>query len=424
MALRTILNNAITAIFLLVIFAYYYLLLFKKQKLAKAAKKFSGISIIIPAHNEEKYLADTLRAVLDADFPGKKEVIVVDDGSQDKTYIIAKEFVKRFPAQAQAVKIIRTTHSGKSNSINKALKLAKYELVAVVDADSVIQEDSLLQAIKYLGDKKVAAVCSTVKVKNRKTFLGMWLHIEQLYNSLLRSLYSRVNVNIVAPGPLSIYKKKCLEEINGFGTKGYSEDVDVALRLIKAGYLIECSEQSVSETNMPVNPKGFARQRTRFARGWINIMKRHLRLDHTFMQIFTLPLAFFGYLQAVIMGLITLYNLVSGYITYFVSKGVWMSVGVLSFFFDWFSILGIIKWFIRIIAGTAPLTLFDIIGLSASLLVYPLYLLAIIRYDKKITIWHVIPLFFMFPFWLIIMIFYLLNIGEVFNKHQANIWTK
>jgi cellulose synthase/poly-beta-1,6-N-acetylglucosamine synthase-like glycosyltransferase len=424
MALKAILNNVITAIFLLVIFAYYYLLIFKKQKLAKAAKKFSGISIIMPAHNEENYIADTLRAVLDADFPGKKEVIIVDDGSQDKTYAVAKEFVKKFPAQSHAVRIIRTSHSGKSRSINKALKLVRYELVAIVDADSVIQKDSLVQAIKYLGDKKVAAVCSTVKVKNRKTFLGMWLHIEQLYNSLLRSLYSRVNVNIVAPGPLSIYKKKCLEEIGGFGTKGFSEDVDVALRLIKAGYLIECSDKSVSETNMPVSPKGFARQRTRFARGWINIMKRHLRLDHTFMQIFTLPLAFFGYLQAMIMGLITLYNLVSGYIMYFASKGVWLSAGVLKFFFDWFSILGIVKWFIRIISGTAPLTLFDVIGLSASLLVYPLYLLAIIRYDRKITLWHIIPLFFMFPFWLTIMIFYLLNIGEVFNRHQTNIWTK
>jgi len=200
--------------------------------------------------------------------------------------------------------------------------------------------------------------------------------------------------------------------------------VDIAVRLIKAGYKVECAEKSVSETNMPVTVKGFTRQRTRFARGWINILKRHLRLDHTFMQIFTLPLAFFGYLQAIIMGIIMLYNIISGYLIYFVSKGVWLSLPALGFFFDWFSILGIIKWFIRIIAGTSPLTLFDVIGLSASLLVYPLYFIAIIRYDKKITIWHIIPVFFLFPFWLIIMVFYILNIGEVFNKEQKNIWTK
>jgi len=414
MSLKTLLANAITAIFLIIIFSYYYLLLLKRQKQGKQ-KKFNGISIIIPAHNEEKYIADTLKSVLEADFPGKKEIIVVDDGSKDNTYAIAKKF---------NVKIIRTEHSGKSKSINRALKIAKYELVAVVDADSCIQKDALTQALKYLGDEKVAAVCSTVKVKNRKTFLGMWLHIEQLYNSLLRSLFSKVNVNIVAPGPLSIYKKKCLQKIGGFETKGYSEDVDVAVRLIKAGYFIRSAEKSISETNMPITAKGFARQRTRFARGWINILKRHLRLNHTFMQIYTLPLAFFGYLQAIVMGVITLYNLISGYLTYFVSRGVWLSWGVLSFFFDWFSILGIIKWFIRIITQAAPITAFDIIGLSASLLVYPLYFIAIVKYDKKITLWHIIPVFFLFPLWLVIMIFYLINIGEVFKKKQHNIWEK
>ncbi len=426
MNLQTILNTIITAIFLLIIFSYYYLLIFKKQKIGKSRKRFSGISIIIPAHNEEKYIADTLKSVLEADFPGKKEIIVVDDGSKDKTYRIAQQISKisKQSAKQVPIRIIRKKHTGKSNSINQALKTARYELVAVVDADSCIHKDALIEALKFLGDPKVAAVCSTVKVKNRHNFIGMWLHIEQLYSSLLRNLFSKVNVNLVAPGPLSIYKKEILEKIGGFETKGFSEDVDVALRLIKAGYRIESAEKSVSETNMPVNPKGFARQRNRFARGWINIMKRHLRLDHTFMQIFTLPIMFFGYLQSVIMGLISLYNLISGYITYFAARGIWMSTGVLKFFFDWFSIIGIIKWFIRIITGASPLTLFDVIGLSASLLSYPLFIMAIIKYDKKITLWHLVPLFFLFPYWFTIMIFYIINLGEVFNKEQKNIWTK
>ena len=76
------------------------------------------------------------------------------------------------------------------------------------------------------------------------------------------------------------------------------------------------------------------------------LLKRHLKLNHTFMQIYTLPLALFWYFQAIIMGAITIYNLTSGYITYFVSKGVWISLGVSYFFFEWFSIVGIIHWFI------------------------------------------------------------------------------
>jgi cellulose synthase/poly-beta-1,6-N-acetylglucosamine synthase-like glycosyltransferase len=415
MSIQTILTTIITAVFLLIIFSYYYLLLFKRKKEPVARKKFSSITIIIPAHNEEKYIAQTIESVLAADFEGKKEIIVVDDGSRDNTCRVAK----RFP-----VKIIRTKHSGKSKSINRALRIAKGELIAIVDGDSVIHKDALTEAVKYIPPDDIAAVCSTVKVKNRKSFIGIWLQMEQLYNSLLRGLFSKVNVNIVAPGPLSVYKKKCLLEIKGFETKGYSEDVDVAIRLIKAGYRVECAEKSISETNMPINVKGFIRQRTRFSKGWINILKRHLKLNHTFMQIYTLPLALFWYFQAIIMGAITLYNLISGYITYFVSKGVWLSLGVAYFFFEWFSIVGIIHWFIRVINGTSPLTIATIIGLSASLLVYPLYLLAIIRYDKKIDFRHLIAIFFMFPFWFILMMFYIINVKEVFIKHQRNIWDK
>ena len=175
---------------------------------------------------------------------------------------------------------------------------------------------------------------------------------------------------------------------------------------------------------MPIDLKGFFRQRTRFAKGWVNIFVKHLRINKTFMQIYTLPIMFFGYLQAVIMGVITLYNLISGYITYFASQGVYFSWGVAQFFFEWFSIVGIIKWMLRIMNGTDPLTIIAIIGLCSSLLIYPLYLLAIFRYDKKIDLLHIIPLVFMFPFWLVLMIIYIINIPEVFNKNQKNIWYK
>ncbi|KYK25717.1 hypothetical protein AYK26_01740 [Euryarchaeota archaeon SM23-78] len=421
MDIKTIATTIVTAIFLLIVLSYYYLLLFKRKKIPASRKKYSSITIIIPAHNEERYIAQTLESVLAADFKGKKEIIMIDDGSQDKTYQVAKQIADKHSGK---IKILRTKHRGKSKSINKALSIAKGELIAVVDGDSVIHKNALIEAIKLIKPKHVGAVCSIVKVKNRNKFIGIWLHMEQLYNSLLRGLFSKVNVNIVAPGPLSVYKKKVLQELKGFETKGFSEDVDIAVRLIKAGYKVECAEKSVSETNMPIDIRGFTRQRTRFSRGWINILKRHLRLNHTFMQIYTLPLAFFWYLQAIIMGSITIYNLVSGYIQYFVSQGTWLSLGVLRFFFEWLSIIGIIRWFISIISGVNPLTIGAVIGLSASLLVYPLYLMAIIKYDRKLTFGHIIALLFMFPFWLVIMIFYIINIKEVFVKHQRNIWEK
>jgi len=406
--------NIISIIFLLIILSYYCLLFIRKKKMARG-KVPRSISIIIPAHNEEKYIADCIESVLKADFDGKKEVVVIDDGSKDRTARIA---------QGYPVRLLRNAHHGKSASINKALRISNGELVAVVDADSVIAEDSLKEAARFFSDKRVGGVCSIIRVKNRRTFPGMWLHIEQLYNSLLRSLFAKVNVNIVTPGPLSIYRREHLNKIGDFETRGFSEDVDVAVRLIKAGYKVECSEKSISETNMPITIKGFSRQRLRFARGWINIFKRHFRLNRTAMRIYTLPLMLFGYFQAVIMGSIMLYNIISGYMTYFVSQGTAFSLGALRFFVEWLSIAGIIRWCARLISGSEPWTIIAAIGLGASLLTYPLYLVAIFKYDKRLSWRHIIPLIFMFPYWLIIMIFYIIGLPEAFRKHQNNKWEK
>jgi cellulose synthase/poly-beta-1,6-N-acetylglucosamine synthase-like glycosyltransferase len=411
--IQTTIATIITAVFLCIILSYYFLLL-KPRNFPKKPEKFRSITIIIPAHNEAKYIASCVEAVLKAKFKGRKHVIVVDDGSRDNTATIAKKY---------PVEVHSRQHSGKSESINFALSRAKGELIAIVDGDSYIRPDALEEAIK-LFTPEVAAVTAVIKVKNRTNPLGFWMHIEQLYNSLTRSLFAKVNVNIVTAGPLSVYRKRCLLEVGGFGTKGYSEDADIAIRLLKAGYRVDYAEKSVTETNMPISIKGFFRQRTRFAKGTVNILKRHVTLDNTMLRIYTLPLTFFSYWQAVIMAVITLVNIFSGYYIYFLSKGVWLDWYVARFFIEWLSVVGLLHWAYNIFTGAIPFTIVEAVGLSASLLSYPLYIIAILRYDKQFSWKHLLAVSFLFPFWIMVMFTYLLYTGEWFNKHQRNIWTK
>lgn len=406
---------ATTTIFLLVILSYYLLLFIKKKK-PKKARSFSSITIIVPAHNEEAYIKDCIQSVISAEFKGHKEIIVIDDGSIDSTAKIASRF--------KEVKLIRTKHIGKSASINKALKVAKGELIAIVDADSTIQRDALAETVGEISRKGFAGVCGVVKVKNRKKHICMWIHLEQLYNSLMRLLFSRINANITTPGPLSVYVKKNLLEVNGFSTAGFSEDIDIAVRLIRKGYKIGFAEKSVAETNMPYEAKGFLRQRFRFARGMINILRKHAQLNKTIIDLYTLPIFLFTYVQAVIMGIFIIYQLVSGYLTYFVSKGIYFDFYVLKFFFEWFSIVGVVRWVLSAVSGQTPLTLATIIGIMATLLTYPLILIAIFKFDKKFDLWHLIPFLFMFPFWFLIMVIYIFCLPEYFNKGQYNIWKK
>ena len=154
----------ITFVFLLVILSYY-ILVFIKPKKPKQERKFASISIIIPAHNEEKYIADAIESALNAYFNGKKQIIIMDDGSIDKTYEIALKYAQR------GVEVIRTAHSGKAASLNRALSRAMGDIVAVVDGDSYIHKDALNLMAKELESGNVAAATGVVKVRNRKKFI-------------------------------------------------------------------------------------------------------------------------------------------------------------------------------------------------------------------------------------------------------------
>ena len=409
------LSAIITSIFLLVVISYY-MLFFLKPKQGKITRTFSSITIIIPAHNEERYIKECIKSVIEADFNGKKQIIVVDDGSKDNTVSIASGF--------KQVKLIKTRHSGKAASLNKALSLAKGQLVAIVDGDSIIGKNSLMESSKIVGRENTVAACCVVKVKNRKKFINMWAHIEQLYNSLIRLLFSRINANITTPGPLSVYRRKELVEVGGFSTEGFSEDQDIAIRLFRKGYKIGFAEKAIAETNMPYDTKGFLRQRTRFARGLLNILKRHFKFNKTIIDIYTLPIFLFTYIQAVIMGLFTLYQIASGYIIYFFSKGILFNISVLKFFFEWFSIVGFIKWAYSVLSGITPFNFIAAVGIISTLLTYPIYFFTIFKFDKKFDLWHLIPVFFMFPFWLLIMLIYILSLPEMLRKKQYNIWKK
>ena len=151
------LSYAITVVFLLVILSYY-ILLFMKRKKPAITKKFSSISVIMPAHNEEKVISDSIQSVLDAGFNGKKQVIVVDDGSRDKTAKIVASF------KARGVRLLRTDHCGKSASINNALKIVTGDVVVIVDADSCIHKDALREIVLEVSRDNIAGASGVVRV--------------------------------------------------------------------------------------------------------------------------------------------------------------------------------------------------------------------------------------------------------------------
>ncbi|MBP7708472.1 glycosyltransferase family 2 protein, partial [Candidatus Pacearchaeota archaeon] len=192
------------------------------------------LSVVIPAWNEEKTIASTIEHIFASDYKGLLEVLVVDDGSTDNTFKIAKSLTKRY----KNLIVFTKSNSGKANSVNYALKHAKGELVSVIDADSFPEKSAFSKMIGYFDDLQVGAVTATCTPKNRNTLLEKLQTIEYKIIAFSRKLLEYIESIYVAPGSLSIYRKKALLAIGGFDPKNITEDIESTWHILSEGWKV------------------------------------------------------------------------------------------------------------------------------------------------------------------------------------------
>jgi cellulose synthase/poly-beta-1,6-N-acetylglucosamine synthase-like glycosyltransferase len=228
----------------------------------KRFRTLPKVSVIVPAYNEEKTIGDTLRSLLSLDYPkNKMEIIVVNDGSTDRTREIVKSFEK------DGVRLLNQKNRGKGACLNRGLKLAKGEYVACLDADSFVERDTLKNMIPYFYSEKVGAVTPVMKIKNPKTLLQKIQWFEYILYIYLKKILEQINSIHVTPGPFTIYRKSVVEGIGGFDETSIVEDQEIAYRLQKHQYRIVQSDRGDVFTIAPRNIRRLYKQRSRWFRG-------------------------------------------------------------------------------------------------------------------------------------------------------------
>ncbi len=260
--------NYIIAFFSLFTLNVFILLYLKHRGDYHRPLKHSGqtpsVSIVMPAYNEEKYIVSSIRTLLELDYPKDRlEIIIVDDGSTDNTYKVAKAF------EGQGLRVFTKENGGKGAALNFGIKKAAGEFVATMDADSFVTRRTIRELIPYFSDKDVMAVTPAVKIRESGSWLKEFQRVEYLMILFSRKLLSFIDSVPVTPGPFSIFRREVFSKIGYFDEHNLVEDQEIALRIQAANFKIKSSMTADVYTEPPDNMHDLIKQRVRWQRGGI-----------------------------------------------------------------------------------------------------------------------------------------------------------
>jgi len=255
-------------------------------------KENYSLSVLIPAYNEQETIEGTIKSVFDSDYKGLKEVIVINDGSKDNTLKIAKSLQKKY----SNLIVLDKPNSGKANSINYALKFVKGDFIAIIDADSYPNKNAFSHMMGYFSDERVGAVTAACTPLNRNTFLERLQSIEYKVIAFTRKLLEFIDAIYVAPGSLSVYRRKALQQIGGFDPTNLTEDIESTWHILKEGWKVRMCLAAKVTTVVPNKFKAWWVQRVRWTVGGFQVLKKYIKyiFRRGMFGYFVIPFFAFG----------------------------------------------------------------------------------------------------------------------------------
>ena len=210
---------------------------YKARKLAKTKKKHyvPNISIVIPAHNEEKTVLRAVRSIVQNKYPlEKRDIILVDDGSTDRTTPIIERYKKSF--QVQNLTVLYQKNRGKASALNNAIKNhAKGELIMCLDSDSFLAKDGLKKAVAYFNDPRVAALSANIKIIPSKSLLNIIQQFEYLISYQMKRAQTVFNIEYIIGGIGSTFRKSILDKVGYYDDNTVTEDIDLTMKILQLG---------------------------------------------------------------------------------------------------------------------------------------------------------------------------------------------
>ena len=231
-----------------------------------------SVSVIVPAYKEEKVVALTVASLLEQDYAGDLEIVVVDDGSPDATYRVAQEAFGAHPA----VTVLTKPNGGKASALNHGIARARGDIVIGLDADTVFVPGTIRRLVAPLVDSRVGAVAGNAKVGNRINLVTRWQAVEYVTSQNLdRRAFALLDCITVVPGAVGAWRRDLVLRAGGFSDDTLAEDQDLTLAISRLGYGITYADTAVAYTEAPDTLRGLAKQRFRWSFGTLQCMWKH-----------------------------------------------------------------------------------------------------------------------------------------------------
>ncbi len=233
-----------------------------------------AVAIIIPAFNEEKVIEHTVKAALHSNYP-KLRVIVVDDGSSDRTLQITQD---AFAAEIRdgRVTVLTKPNSGKADALNYGLEFVNEEIFVGIDADTVIARNAVARLVPHFLDSRLAAIAGNAKVGNRVNWWTRWQALEYVTSqNFERRALNVLGAVSVVPGAIGAWRTAAVREVGAFQTDTVAEDADLTMALLRRGYRVEYEDRALAYTEAPMNARGLMRQRFRWSFGIMQSVYKH-----------------------------------------------------------------------------------------------------------------------------------------------------
>jgi cellulose synthase/poly-beta-1,6-N-acetylglucosamine synthase-like glycosyltransferase/spore germination protein YaaH/peptidoglycan/xylan/chitin deacetylase (PgdA/CDA1 family) len=229
------------------------------------------VSVLIPCFNEEKVIVASVRRILASHWENL-EILVLDDGSSDRTSAVVEEAFAGEPR----VKLMTFENGGKARALNKGLAEARGDVIVALDADTLFPPDTIGKLARWFVDPRIGSVAGNALVGNRRNLITRWQALEYVTaQNLERRALAALGAVTVVPGAVGAWRRSALEELGGYPADTLAEDQDLTLAAQRGGWRVEFDPDARAYTEAPETVAGLLKQRFRWSFGTLQCLWKH-----------------------------------------------------------------------------------------------------------------------------------------------------